>query len=89
MKERDWRPYDREIAKVFNRFAGKTVNPADVNDPVLEDMRTEAAMHYSYLNLVPEGSKRGEDSDQIIRINAELVAGSDGKWHIGNRFFRG
>lgn len=86
-----WKEYDREISKVFNKFAGKEVNPADPKDPVLEEMRREATMHYSYLRLVAEGTKPDlvRDTAKITRINAELVQKDDGKWVIGNRFFRG
>ena len=86
---RNWCDYDREISKVFNRFAGTPVNPADPKDPVLEEMRLEATMHYSYLRLVAPGTGREEDSEKITRINAELVDAGNGKWRIGNRFFRG
>lgn len=84
-----WKDYDRDINKVFNRFAGRIVNPADPNDPVLEAMRTEATMHYSRLRLVAPGTEREEDSTKITQINAELVDNGDGQWRIGNRFFRG
>ncbi len=52
--ENNWRnEMDGHITKVFNRFAGQTVNPADPQDKVLAEMRQEAAMYYSYLRLVP------------------------------------
>jgi hypothetical protein len=90
MEKDRWSVYDRDIRKVFNRFAGKAVDPANPNDPVLEAMRTEATMHYSYLRLVAPGTKREDDADdKITRINAELVANKDGTWRIGKRFFRG
>ena len=89
MNKREWAPYDKEISKVFNRFAGKIVNPANPDDPVLEAMRLEATMHYSYLRLVAPGTAREEDSSKITRINAELEDAGNGKWRIGNRFFRG
>ncbi len=84
-----WADHDTGISKAFNRFAGKVVNPADPKDPVLEEMRREATMHYSYLRLVAPGTQRDDDSTKITRINAELVDAGDGKWRIGNRFFRG
>ena len=84
-----WDDHDKGISKTFNRFAGKLVNPADPKDPVLEEMRREATMHYSTLRLVAPGTQREEDSHKITRINAELVDAGDGKWRIGNRFFRG
>ncbi|TAL38009.1 MAG: hypothetical protein EPN97_04375 [Alphaproteobacteria bacterium] len=89
MNKREWAPYDKEISKVFNRFAGKIVNPANPEDPVLEAMRLEAHMHYSYLRLVAPGTEREENSEKITRINAELEDAGNGKWRIGNRFFRG
>ncbi|MEZ0224289.1 MAG: hypothetical protein ACAH83_07045 [Alphaproteobacteria bacterium] len=88
MNKRQWAPYDREITKVFNQFAGKTVNPANPQDPVLEAMRLEAFQHYSYLRLVAPGTEREDGSEKITRINAELEDAGDGKWRIGNRFFR-
>ncbi len=85
---RQMREYDSEITKVFNRFAGKKVDPANPNDPVLEEMRREAAMHYSYLRLVGESADNDRSFAKITRISAELV--NNGKdWRIGNRFFRG
>lgn len=84
-----WKDYDKSIAKVFNRFAGKIVNPANPNDPVLEEMRKEATMHYSYLRLVAPGTEREGDAGKITRINAELIDAGKGQWRIGNRFFRG
>lgn len=87
--ERKWRrARDAEVTRVFNRFAGKIVDPADPRDPVLEEMRREAAMHYSMLSLVPPGAARCEPG-KISRINAELQDAGGGKWRIGNRFFRG
>lgn len=87
--ERKWRrEMDADISKLFNRFAGRQVNPANPRDPVLEEMRLQAARRYSYLNLVPPGAKADENSHEITRINAELVNDGKGKWHIGNRFFR-
>ena len=88
--ENNWRnEMDGHISKVFNRFAGQTVNPADPQDKVLAEMRQEAAMYYSYLRLVPPGTARSADDSKITRINAELESTGDGKWRIGNRFFRG
>jgi hypothetical protein len=89
MNKREWAPYDKEISKVFNCFAGKIVNPADPADPVLEAMRLEATQHYSYLRLVAPGTEREDGSAKITRINAELEDAGNGKWRIGNRFFRG
>lgn len=86
---RNWDVYDREISKAFNKFAGKEVNPADPKDPVLAEMRKEAMMHYSYLRLVPEGADPARDDAKITRISAELVDAGNGKWKVGNRFFRG
>lgn len=83
------RQRDREISKVFNKFAGKEVNPADPNDPVLKEMRHEAMMRYSYIRLVAEGAQPERDPAKITQISAELVPTDDGKWKIGNRFFRG
>jgi hypothetical protein len=86
----NWRPYDREITKAFNRFAGKEVNPANPDDPVLEEMRAEARNRYSSLRLVAPGTTRSDDSvESFTRINAELEDAGNGKWKIGNRFFRG
>lgn len=84
-----WKSYDREIAKVFKKFAGKQVNPADAKDPILEAMRLEAATYYSYLRLISAGSEPPRDPAEFSRINVDLVEQSDGKWAIGNRFFRG
>lgn len=89
MNKRDWKPYDREIRKEFNRFAGKIVDPADPKDPVLEEMRLKAMMRYSYLRLVAPGTEREYDDAKLTRINAELQDAGNGKWRIGNRFFRG
>jgi len=86
---RNWLPYDREITKAFNKFAGKEVNPANPNDPVLEEMRKEATMHYSFLRLVAPGTTLDVFDAPITRINAELEDAGNGKWKIGNRFFRG
>ncbi len=78
------------ISKAFNRFAGKEVNPTNPHDPVLEEMRREASMFYSYLRLVPPGTTADPSkSGEITRINAELVAAGNGKWRIGKNFFRG
>ena len=85
----NWREYDREISKAFNKFAGKEVDPADPKDPVLEEMRREATMHYSFLRLVAPGTMRDGIDEPITRINAELQDAGNGKWKIGNRFFRG
>jgi hypothetical protein len=84
-----WKPYDKEITKAFNKFAGKEINPSNPGDPVLKEMQKEAAMHYSYLRLVPEGADPARDDAKITRISAELVDAGDGKWKVGNRFFRG
>lgn len=86
---RNWREYDREISKAFNKFAGKEVDPANPKDPVLEEMRKEATMHYSFLRLVTPGTARDPFDAPITRINAELQDAGNGKWKIGNRFFRG
>lgn len=86
---RNWLPYDREVTKAFNKFAGKEVNPADPKDPVLEEMRAEARNHYSFLRLVSPGATRDGIDEPITRINAELKDAGNGKWKIGNRFFRG
>lgn len=81
--------FDEEITKVFNRFAGKTVDLSNPKDPVLKEMQEEAARRFSRLRLVPEGTVREENGRvHISRINAELVADGN-KWKIGNRFFRG
>jgi hypothetical protein len=88
-ENRRWRKrLNDDLSKTFNRFAGQRVNPADPKDPVLEEMRREAAMHYSYLRLVPEGTKLGDDHAKLTRINAELVNDGKGEWRIGKRFFR-
>lgn len=89
MEKDRWKEYDRGLGKAFNRFAGRIVNPADPNDPVLDAMRREATMYYSHLRLVAPGTQREDDSTKITRINAELVDNGDGQWRIGNRFFRG
>ncbi|MEZ0261399.1 MAG: hypothetical protein ACAH80_10340 [Alphaproteobacteria bacterium] len=86
---RNWLPYDREVTKAFNKFAGKEVNPANPNDPVLEEMRKQATNFYSHLRLVAPGTTRDGIDEPITRINAELQDAGNGKWKIGNRFFRG
>jgi hypothetical protein len=50
-------------------------------------MRLEAKQYYSYLRLVPSGTK--SEDDEITRINAELVDAGHGQWRIGNKFFCG
>jgi hypothetical protein len=86
---RKWRQeHNKEVTKTFNRFAGKSVNPANPNDPVLEEMRREATMHYSHLRLVPEGTPLGDDPSKLTRISAELASDGKGNWKIGNRFSR-
>lgn len=88
--DRKWRrEMDEGVSRDFNRFAGKQVNPANPHDPVLDEMRREAASFYSYLRLVAPGTKADENAHKITRINAELVDDGNGKWRIGNRFFRG
>lgn len=80
---------DAEITRVFNRFAGKTVDPSNPKDPVLKEMQDAATDYFGRIRLVPRGARREDDNPlHITRINAELVP--DGNtWKIGNRFFRG
>lgn len=78
---------NKEIQKIFNRFAGKIVDPANPQDFVLKEMKFEASSHYSTLNLVPKGAQ--SENRNICRINAELIDAGGGKWKIGKRFFCG
>lgn len=84
--QKQWqRERDRQISAEFNKFAGKQVNPADPNDPVLEEMRKEARNLYSRLQLVPAGKTITRDNGGPI-VSAELIANKDGSWRIGSRF---
>src|SRR5436190_1109936 len=81
---------EQQISLTFNKFAGKSVNPADPNDPVLEEMRQAATQFYSKLQLVPAGVVRpyiGGNNGPLV--NAELIPASDGSWRIGNSFHAG
>jgi len=84
--QKQWeRERNKQITAVFNKFAGKQVNPADVNDPVLAEMRHEALNLYSKLQLVPAGKAITRQEGGPV-VSAELIANKDGTWRIGSRF---
>jgi hypothetical protein len=90
-----WKEADKEISTIFNQFAGKTIefsmglSGTGVNGSLMYEMNQAAARRYSYLRFVAPGTQRDENSHEITRINVEISPDGDGKWRIGNRFFRG
>lgn len=61
------------------------VEPADKNDPLLQEMRDEAKKHGLSLRLWWPGIA-GTMDFRPDRVNAHIEKGADGKWRIGNKF---
>ncbi len=61
------------------------ISPANPNDPVFEEMRTEAQKHGLTLRLWWEGVV-GTMDYRTNRVNATIEKNGDGKWRVSSRF---
>lgn len=77
----------KDIASLFNRFAGKEVQPPDAknSDTVIREMQKIASDNGFVLRVWFPGMGGTKDY-RVGRINAYVEKGADGKYRVGNRF---
>ena len=84
-REIDMNEVNRTITVGGQAYPYVDVQPADDNDPLLQDMENEAQKNGLSLRVWWPGMA-GTMDYRLDRVNAHIEKGTDGKWRIGNRF---
>lgn len=91
----------RNIGHIFNKFAGREINMTeetytvkgrtftqvklDTSDPVIKEMRDEAARNGFKMRVWWPGVA-GKPDARHDRVNVHIERHGDGKWRVGDKF---